>query len=266
MGENFWGHLRYILQPLEKIGILEMGGVQVGAARSLARELARGRDGSHDAAHSERVARLAVRLAREEQAGGRWGELAGGGARDLEGVELCALLHDVADHKYREGLQAREERLRGFLAGEAGLAGPEAAAVQAAIDGLGFKEELKATGGGGPGSSRPRHVSDLTAVVMDADRLDAIGAIGIARCFTFGGARNRTLHDPAIPPRTELSREEYCSEEAQARQTTLNHFSEKLLKLKGLMRSEAGRRAAAQRHAFMEQYLEQFHAEWAGER
>ena len=84
MGEFFWGHLRYILQPLEKIGILEMGGVQVGAARSLARELARGRDGSHDAAHSERVARLAVRLAREEQAGGRWGELAGGGARDLE--------------------------------------------------------------------------------------------------------------------------------------------------------------------------------------
>ena len=239
------------------------GEVEVGAARALARELARGRDGSHDAAHSERVARLAVRLAREERARGggagwgRGGGLSGDPGRDLAVVELCALLHDVADHKYPEGLAEREARLGAFLAGEAGLSAEEAAAVRAAIDGLGFKEELA-----GP-SRRP--VSDLTAVVMDADRLDAIGAIGIARCFTFGGARGRTLHDPAIPPRGPgLTREEYCK--GSDRQTTLNHFPEKLLKLQGLMRSGAGQRAAGRRHEFMEEFLAQFHAEWAGER
>ena len=185
-----------------------------------------------------------------------WG-LSGDPGRDLAVVELCALLHDVADHKYPEGLAEREARLGTFLAAEAGLSAEEAAAVRAAIDGLGFKEELA-----GP-SRRP--VSDLTAVVMDADRLDALGAIGIARCFTFGGARGRTLHDPAVPPRGPgLTREEYCR--GSDKQTTLNHFPEKLLKLKGLMRSGAGRRAAERRHAFMEEFLAQFHAEWAGER
>ncbi|GFH23354.1 HD domain-containing protein [Haematococcus lacustris] len=95
-------------------------------------------------------------------------------------------------------------------------------------------------------------------------RLDAIGAVGIARCFTFGGHFNRTLYDPDVPPRTNLTKEQYMAESAKA--TTINHFYEKLLKLSAMMKTAAGRRAAQQRHDFMLQYLEQFHAEWEGRR
>ncbi len=87
----------------------------------------------------------------------------------------------------------------------------------------------------------------------------------MARCLTFGGRFGRVLHDPAVPPRDGLTQEQYIDKSAAARQTTINHFHEKLLKLKGLMRTEAGRAAAEGRHAFMEAFLKQFHAEWRGE-
>jgi uncharacterized protein len=97
-------------------------------------------------------------------------------------------------------------------------------------------------------------------IVQDADRLDAIGAIGIARAFTYGGFKNRELYNPEIPPALNMSKEEYKNSAAP----TINHFYEKLLLLKDKMNTESGRRIAAERHLFMEQYLEQFYKEWDG--
>ncbi|KAJ6419601.1 hypothetical protein OIU84_029669 [Salix udensis] len=117
----------------------------------------------------------------------------------------------------------------------------------------GFKEELAGHANG--------EFSPEFGVVQDADRLDAIGAVGIARCFTFGGSRHRVLHDPAIPPRPDLSKEQYMKKEEQ---TTVNHFHEKLLKLKDLMKTKAGQRRAERRHKFMEEFLKEFYEEWDG--
>ncbi|BBN04582.1 uncharacterized protein MPTK1_3g05870 [Marchantia polymorpha subsp. ruderalis] len=126
-------------------------------------------------------------------------------------------------------------------------------AVMTIIQSMGFKEELNA-------SSQWKYSPEL-AVVQDADRLDAIGAIGIGRTFTFGGARNCPMFDPDVLPRTKMTKEEYVS----TKTTTINHFHEKLLKLRDLMKSQAGRRRADGRHKFMEDFLSQFESEWKGE-
>ncbi|KAK2984492.1 hypothetical protein RJ640_002724 [Escallonia rubra] len=121
------------------------------------------------------------------------------------------------------------------------------------ISGMGFKEEIVGVTEG--------ETSLEFGVVQDADRLDAIGAIGIARCFTFGGSRNVVLHDPATSPRSDLSKEMYIEKD---KQNTINHFHEKLLKLKGLMKTKAGQRRAERRHKFMEDFLKEFYEEWDG--
>lgn len=109
----------------------------------------------------------------------------------------------------------------------------------------------------------PRHV----AVVQDADRLDAIGAIGIARCFTYGGAKGRPLYDPSIPPRMpEQLRAGYGAATPASASPSLNHFHEKLLGLRDRMKTAGGRSLATQRHDVMVAFVEQFQAEWAGER
>jgi len=100
------------------------------------------------------------------------------------------------------------------------------------------------------------------AVVQDADRLDAIGAIGIARTFSYGGAKHRNMYDPQYPPRENLTKEMYMQESPH--NTTINHFYEKLLKLKDWIKTESGRQMAQQRHGYMLKFLEQFHGEWEG--
>ncbi|BAT11384.1 Os10g0486000, partial [Oryza sativa Japonica Group] len=100
------------------------------------------------------------------------------------------------------------------------------------------------------------------AIVQDADRLDAIGAIGIARCFTYGGSKKNTLHDPKILPRDNLSKEKYMSKDEK--QTSINHFHEKLFKLKDMMKTEAGKKRAEKRHKFMEDFVAEFYEEWSG--
>lgn len=129
-----------------------------------------------------------------------------------------------------------------------------AEAVVKIVTSIGFKEELGATG--------HDPISPEFAVVQDADRLDAIGAIGIARCFTYGGSHNRRMHDPAEAPRTSLTKSDYASGDVHP--TTINHFHEKLLKLKDLMKSQAGKRRAKQRHEYMLSFLVQFQEEWEG--
>jgi uncharacterized protein len=170
-------------------------------------------------------------------------------------VELAALLHDVKDWKYSGSETAGADAVRAFLESR-GCARELIERVVHVVAHVGFKNEL------GRAAGQQLQLTPELAVVQDADRLDAIGAIGIARCFTFGGARNRAIYDPARAPERNLTKEAYA---AQRDAPSINHFFEKLLRLKELMKSEAGRRRAEARHAFMEAYLKQFFAEVAGE-
>ncbi|KAF8672354.1 hypothetical protein HU200_049556 [Digitaria exilis] len=137
---------------------------------------------------------------------------------------------------------------------EVGLEEGQKVEVVSIIKGMGFKNELT-----------KKSIGDPTlefAIVQDADRLDAIGAIGIARCFTYGGSKNSILHDPRILPRDNLSKENYMSKEEK--QTSINHFHEKLFKLKDMMKTEAGKRRAEKRHKFMKDFVAEFYEEWSG--
>lgn len=167
-------------------------------------------------------------------------------------IELAALLHDIADAKFHGG---NEEigpiKARQFLES---LAVEEAVIqhVESIIRHISFKG----------GNFAAIFSSPELAIVQDADRLDAIGAIGIARTFNYGGFKNRTIYDPSVPPVLAMSKAEYKSNSAP----TINHFYEKLLLLKDRMNTETGRKMAAQRHEYMEQFLAQFYLEWAGEK
>eukprot|EP00249_Psilotum_nudum_P011836 c23412_g1_i1 orf=717-1439(-) len=201
-------------------------------------------DSSHDAFHAFRVRDVALSLAAEE----------GLPPDRLEIVELAALLHDIDDHKYaKSGKRKEDETAHGFLTSQ-GVAKEKIEDVMSIIKNMGFKEELDGT---------LDHQGRLEfGIVQDADRLDAIGAIGIARCFTFGGSRNQVLYDPQILPRINMTKEEYMKHDGK--QTTLNHFHEKLLKLKDLMKTKAGHKRAVIRDKFMEDFLAEFHKEWEG--
>ena len=208
------------------------------AADFVRRQLA-GDSSGHDFWHIERVRRTALAIAREEQA-------------DVFVVELAALLHDVHDWKFAGGdEEAGPVAVGGWLA-EQGVAAPIAAQVVQIIRELSFK---------GAGVATPMSTREGECV-QDADRLDAIGAVGIARAFAYGGHKGRALYDPAIPPHSHDSFAAY----KQNHGPTINHFYEKLLLLKDRMNTIAGQRLAADRHLFMEQFLQQFLAEWEGTR
>lgn len=213
-------------------------------AEKLVEKAMAGNDASHDAAHVFRVRDTALSLAREEGLSNS--------SDSMEIVELAALLHDIGDYKYMR--DPSEEKLADKFLEEEGIEDGKRQKIVDIIQRMGFKDEISGV--------MNREFSVEFGVVQDADRLDAIGAIGIARCFTFGGSRNRVLHDPSIKPRSQLSKEDYMNKD---KQTTLNHFHEKLLKLKTLMKTRAGKRRAERRHKFMEDFLEEFYQECDGQ-
>ena len=169
-------------------------------------------------------------------------------------VELGALLHDIADSKFHGGDETIGPKIaRDFLQREE-VHPDDVNHIVQIIRSISFKSTLTSKNS----NSTLKFRSPELDIIQDADRLDAIGAIGIARCFNYGGYKNRAIYDPDIPSNLNLSKEEYKSSIAPS----INHFYEKLLLLKDRMNTETGRKIAAERHVFMEQYLEQFYKEW----
>lgn len=196
-------------------------------------------EGGHDWFHIERVYKNAILMAKEEDC-------------DLTVVKLGALLHDIADSKFHDGDETiGPKTARAFLEGE-NVDEVTIAHVINIIENISFKG----------GNFEKKFSSIELEIVQDADRLDAIGAIGIARCFNYGGFKNRALYNPAIAPKLNMSKEEYKNSESP----TLNHFYEKLLLLKDKMNTETGKKIALERHKYMENFLSQFYAEWEGEK
>ena len=196
-------------------------------------------EGGHDWFHMERVYKNALLIAKEENC-------------DITIVQLGALLHDIADSKFHDGDETVGPKVaREFLASQ-NVAEEIILHVIAIIENISFKG----------GNFERKFTSKELDIVQDADRLDALGAVGIARTFNYGGFKNRTLYNPEILPNLAMSKEEYKTTEAP----TLNHFYEKLLLLKDKMNTETGKKIAQERHRFMEVFLGQFYAEWNGEK
>lgn len=198
-----------------------------------------GAEGGHDWFHIKRVLNNSLLIAKEEDA-------------DLLVVSLGALLHDIADAKFHNGDETIGSRLaKNFLA-SLELDTEIISHIVKIIENISFKSSFK------KGVNGDNFNSLELQIVQDADRLDAIGAIGIARAFNYGGFRNRELYNPEIKPNLKMTKEEYTSSNAP----TLNHFYEKLLLLKNTMNTKTGSKLAAERHHFMELYLDQFYKEW----
>ena len=195
-------------------------------------------EGGHDWFHIERVYKNALLIAKEEGC-------------DLTVVKLAALLHDIADSKFHGGDESVGPKIaREFMESQP-ISEDVITHVIAIIENISFKG----------GNFEKTFSSKELAIVQDADRLDAIGAIGIARTFNYGGFKNRPIYNPNIQPKLNMSKEEYKNSEAP----TLNHFYEKLLLLKDKMNTETGKKIAKKRHDFMVRFLAQFYAEWDGE-
>ncbi len=191
----------------------------------------------HDWYHIERVWKNALLIQKQE------------GAGNLFVIEMAALLHDIPDEKINDSEEAGWQRLNGFIHS---LGIPESV-VEHIIDCI---ESVSFKGG------RAIDLKSIEAkIVQDADRLDALGAIGVARTFAFGGKKEHPLYDPEIAVRVQMTNEEYRN----GKSSSIHHFYEKLLKLKDLMNTTAAREIAEQRHQFMEEFLKQFYKEWNGQ-
>lgn len=196
-------------------------------------------EGGHDWWHVYRVWQLSKSIARTENV-------------DVLVVELGALLHDIADAKFHDGDESVGPKwAKDFLMSQN-------VSVSTCEQVINIIAHISFAGG----HEVKVFDSPELQVVRDADRLDAMGAIGIARTFNYGGFKNRVLYDPHIVPNLHMSKQEY----RQSTAPTINHFYEKLLLLKNSMHTHTARKMAAQRHQFMELYLEQFYAEWEGSR
>lgn len=206
---------------------------------SFVKQQLHGAEGGHDWFHIERVYKNATLIAEGEDC-------------NMEIVQLGALLHDVADSKFHNGDETVGPKVaRDFLESQ-GVDELTIAHVISIIENISFKG----------GNFEKKFSSIELDIVQDADRLDALGAIGIARAFNYGGFKNRALYDPAISPNLKMSKEEYKNSDSP----TLNHFYEKLLLLKDRMNTKTGKKLAEGRHEYMEGFLLQFYAEWNGER
>jgi len=166
-------------------------------------------------------------------------------------VELAALLHDIADSKFNNGNEELGPELAQHFLESIKVDSSIIEQVIKIIQNISFKG----------GNFAVNYSSKELEIVQDADRLDAMGAIGIARTFNYGGFKNRPMYDPLIPPNLKMTKEEYKNSTAP----TLNHFYEKLLLLKDRMNTNTGQQLAKKRHEFMVLYLEQFYKEWEGE-
>ena len=196
-------------------------------------------EGGHDWFHIERVYKNAALIANREKC-------------DSLVVQLGALLHDIADSKFHNGDESvGPKKARLFLESK-NVSEIIIVHVVKIIENISFKG----------GHEHKKFTSLELDIVQDADRLDAIGAIGVARTFNYGGYKSRAIYNPEIKPNLKMSKEEYKNSNAP----TINHFYEKLLLLKDKMNTKTGREIAAQRHEFMELFLNQFYGEWNGEK
>ncbi len=194
-------------------------------------------DSSHDWWHVYRVWQMAKRIAVDEQA-------------DTFVVELGALLHDIADWKFHDGDETVGPRVAKEMLSAHGVDPDVIEQVQDIIATISYK---------GAGVTTSMKTIEGKCV-QDADRLDAIGAIGIARTFAYGGAKGRAMYDPDVPPEEHPNADSYKKSQGH----TINHFYEKLLLVKDRLNTETAKRIAENRHAYMEKYLEEFYKEWEG--
>ena len=212
----------------------------IEATKVFVKETLKDSEAGHDWFHTLRVYNNARLIAKSESV-------------DLYIVALGALLHDIADSKFHNGDDTVGPRVaRKFLLQH----NVDSFVINSVIDiinNISFNKSLET-------NNKPNSIE--LDVVQDADRLDAIGAIGIARCFNYGGFKNRKLFDPSIKPNLKMSKKEYKNSKAP----TINHFYEKLLLLSDKMNTKTGKKIAKERHQFMTEYLDQFHAEWEGNR
>ena len=202
---------------------------------NLVQEKLEGTESGHDWFHIERVWKLSLKI--QEKEGG-----------DKLIIELAALLHDIADPKFHNGDETLASKIvRNFLT-EQNLDPSVVEKVIFIIENMSFKNRNDA----------PENLPLELKIVQDADRLDAIGAIGIARTFNFGGYKNNLMYHPDIKPKLNQTKEEY----KKSNGTTINHFYEKLLLLKDLLNTDTAKNIADHRHQFMLQFLEEFYNEW----
>jgi uncharacterized protein len=195
-------------------------------------------EGGHDWWHIFRVWKLSKHIAQTENA-------------NMFIVELGALLHDIADYKFHDGdEEIGPRKARDFLS-SLNVEEEVIIHIENIISNISFK--------GGEHTQKFR--SPELDVVQDADRLDAMGAIGVARTFNYGGHKGREIYNPEIKPNLNMTKEEYKKNNSP----TLNHFYEKLLLLKDRMNTDTGIFMAKNRHKFMEQFLDEFYKEWNGE-
>ncbi|MCA9391636.1 HD domain-containing protein [candidate division WWE3 bacterium] len=203
------------------------------------REKFQGEGSGHDWWHIYRVWQNAKTIAASEEC-------------DIFVVEMGALLHDIADHKFHGGDEEIGGKTAEKILSTMGVNEDIVRSVVYIVNNLSYSKNI----------NNKRDLPIEGEIVQDADRLDAIGAIGIARCFAYGGSVGNEIYNPEIKPDLAMDKERY----KKGKSPQINHFYEKLLLLKDMMNTDTGRQLAQQRHIFMQNYLEEFFAEWEGER